>query len=988
MRADALLGRILEYGADESGINDRFAGDAALYKTCFDEFIAEVNFDALKDAMAAEDYQRAFAAAHALKGIAGNLGVTAFYDAIHTLVESLRIGNYENVAAEYAEVVCQRERLLALAAGEDFTNTPEKSNGNAPLLTETVPGKTKKKPDKPLIAVCMLLLAAVAFVGFLFSRIIDSYQENTARESANHLIELNHQVKLYIEGKMAADWRTAYSLADTVADGDFIADDEAVISLLRRKKEIWDVTDIRIYTDNGYNISAEGTVDFNTFASDVIANIRTKGRYSAISESNIIYVVPVDTPILYNGSRIVAVSVAQSMESFLDDMGFASFDGTAAMYLTKDDGVVISKLTDDSRDTVYNISVVINGREVRALTGGTGNDPLTGEEAAAYSLTDADSSFYLVSTPIATRLVPLRLFYAVPTGMVNETVSNFSSQLIMASMVLIALFAVIAVVVFLTIYQARKKQFNEQLVSRDYMFDQLIRNTNMAFGLFRVNEPSPAYLSANAQELVGDAYWTLGKDASGYFWKNCDGQDSSIIRSLNEIMQGWDGKEEFRSGYVYNDTVVPPKYFEIRLYPTGHEGKDFVGMAMDVTEARNREEETSGALALAKRANAAKSAFLSNMSHDIRTPMNAIVNMAEFAKESIGNPKAQAEYLDTIIESSHHLLTLINDILDMSRIDSGNVTIVSEPFNLRNAMTTQTDIIRILCEAKHQTFLAELGGIHTQLVLGDELKFSQIIANILSNAMKFTPQNGAIRITATELPAASEDMTVVRISVEDTGCGISADYLPHVFDVFSRADRDRISRVEGSGLGLSICKSYVDAMGGTIFCESEEGEGSTFVVELCFAKLHAAVKDGNPESIPGDMPFFGMHCLVAEDIETNRTIAKLMLSRLGFAVDIAENGQKAVSMFQQSRPGQYDVIYMDIRMPVMDGYEATEKIRESAHPQACVIPIVSMTANAFTEDAEKARAAGMDGHIKKPIESVALVQATREAIRKRKEIKR
>lgn len=980
MKADDLLKRIIEHGADEGGIADRFSGDAELYKVCFDEFMSEPNFDLLKKAMAEKEYGEAFKAAHALKGLAGNLGISPFYTAIHTLVESLRSDDHSGAEAAYDEVMREKRRLALLASG--------RSPDNEAIAKRTPAKKPPKKRDKTMLAVLFMLLATIATIGFLFITIIGDYQRNTSVESANHLIELNHQVKLYMEGKIAADWRTAYSLADTVADGDFIKNDEAVFELMRRKKVIWNVTDIRIYTENGYSVSAEGAVEYNTFASDTIAHVKADGEYATISESNVIYAVPVNTPIHYNGSRIVAVSVAQSMATLLDDMGFESFHGTAALYLTMGDGVVVSKLSENTAETVYNISVVTDGMEIGTPSGGDASaaDLHKGSQARAFTLNGEGGSYYFISTPIETRLVPLWLFYNVPKDMVDKIAGSFSSQLIIVSMVMIACFAVIAVIVFYLIYKTRKRQFDEQLVARDSMTDHLVKHTNTAFGLFNTSEQTPRYISSNSIELLGDEGWTLNRGEDGYYWRDSSGNANAIIDRVNETMRGWDGKGEFKSGYIVNDEVTPPKYFEIRLYPAGDNGTDYIGMAIDVTDAHKREDTVHSALLQAKDANAAKSMFLSNMSHDIRTPMNAIVNMAEFAKESIGSPKEQSGYLDTIIESSNHLLNLINDILDMSRIDSGKLIIASEPFNPESVIATQCDIIRTLCETKHITFIADFGSIRTHAVLGDELKLSQIVANLLSNALKFTPQGGAIRITVSELPAASDETTMLRIVVEDTGCGISADFLPYIFDAFSRADKKRVSRIEGSGLGLSICKSYVEAMGGTIQCESEKGEGSTFTVELCLAKTDKVRDEDVAPPVHDSMTFVGLHCLVAEDIATNQKIAKMMLERLGFTVDIAEDGREAVYMFTGSKPNGYDVIYMDIQMPVMDGYKAAAAIRGSTHPRAKTVPIIAMTANVFNEDARKAREAGMNGHIGKPVQTNELVRITKKALAEGKDL--
>lgn len=386
---------------------------------------------------------------------------------------------------------------------------------------------------------------------------------------------------------------------------------------------------------------------------------------------------------------------------------------------------------------------------------------------------------------------------------------------------------------------------------------------------------------------------------------------------------------------------------------------------------------------MAERSNKAKSLFLSNMSHDIRTPMNAIVNMTSFALDSFSNPKKQREYLNIIQESSDHLLHLINDILDMSRIESGQAVIASEPFSLKGELKKLSDIIEPLCGEKKLTYLTDFSEVSTDAILGDQVKVSQILLNLLSNAVKFTPPKGAIRFTAHERPSMKPELAEFEFKVEDNGIGIAPDSIEKIFEPFIRVDDKRVSRIEGTGLGLSICRSYVKAMGGEIRCESEENNGSIFTVSLVFRKADKN-PDGESNEEPewSEKPFIGKRCLVCEDNGTNRTIAKTMLERIGFVVELAENGKEGRDKFLLSKAGYYDIIYMDIQMPYLDGYQATVAIRESRHWQAKAIPIVAMTANVFAEDIEKARISGMDAHLGKPIIALDLIEVTSKLLGK------
>ncbi len=398
---------------------------------------------------------------------------------------------------------------------------------------------------------------------------------------------------------------------------------------------------------------------------------------------------------------------------------------------------------------------------------------------------------------------------------------------------------------------------------------------------------------------------------------------------------------------------------------------------MHLEQLQKTQEELRMALTAAQSANVAKTQFLSNMSHDIRTPMNAIVNMTEFAIEAVGNPEEQRGYLRVLRESSASLLSIINDVLDMSRIESGRMELNLTPISLAGVLDGVCSIMRPLFAQKEQTFQVDFSGNIAGYVLGDRVKLSQIFTNLLNNAMKFTPNKGTICFKAQQIPALRDDMAVFRFIVSDTGMGISEENQAHIFEPFVRSEDSRVYGIEGTGLGLPICKGFISAMSGTIRLESETGHGSTFTVELPFTKSEAPVPDKDVFDESVQAPFAGLQALLLEDVPANSAIAVRVLKRVGFAVDTAPDGKIGSEMFIASKPGTYDVIYMDLQMPGMDGYEATAAIRNSAHPEAKTIPIIAMTANVFAEDIERCRAAGMDGHVGKPITAKALTIETK-----------
>ncbi len=981
-----LLQKIIEYGADESGIMDRFMGNVELYASCFRDFIAERNIGLLQQAMADKDYKQAFTSAHALKGLAGNLGVTAYYSAICKLVESLRAEDYTNIEAEYAEVHRQLLRLKALAgcAAED-TETAQQPSDKIQKLSKA-PVLRNKKRDRFILVCGAVLITVIITVALLFRNVLSSFQQNVSTESAQHLIELNYQLKLYVEEKTENDWQIAENIADNVMDKNVWVDDAALQDMLQRKRDLWQVSNLLLYTENGFSYSAEGTAIANDTALKTVNRAREQHGDITIVAPNIIYTVPVETEQTFHNSKIVAVSVVQSMELFLDSMHITSFDGKGQMYLTDKDGVVISRLTNANDNAVYNVMALLYSKETLPLidASATVADLLKTEDAAAFMIMGEETE-YLVSTPIHVRGASLRLFYIAPETAVNETMNEFSGKLTLASAFLICFFIAISMLAFLFAYRERQTRFKEALSIREQVLELLTKCTKTAFGLFNINHARPSFISENAPAVIGDEYFILQKTDDGYEMQNSSKTETNAIAQINMRLREWDGKSEFRSGYVYNDWVIPPNYFSMQIYPADSEGNLFVALAEDVTSVHEREEATRNALLMAERANEAKSRFLSSVSHDIRTPLNAIVNMTAFALECKNIQPKLREYIETISESSDHLLRLINDVLDMSRIESGQTVIESVPFDLVAEMKRQADIIRPICTSKSQTFITDFENIKNTALCGDPLKLAQIMGNLLSNAVKFTPKYGAVRFVVSEIPSLRDDIVDIRFVVEDNGIGISKEYVDRVFEPFSRADDQRICRVEGTGLGLSICHSYVTAMGGTIHCDSEEGEGSIFTVELFFPKANTTPAKNLGPDILGDTPFAGLRCLVAEDNQINQKIARTMLERLGFAVDMTADGKECAWRFERSDPGRYDVIYMDIQMPVMDGYQAAVAIRECAHMQAKTIPIIAMTANVFAEDIEKARIAGMDGHLGKPIMALQLLQETNKVINHRKE---
>lgn len=390
----------------------------------------------------------------------------------------------------------------------------------------------------------------------------------------------------------------------------------------------------------------------------------------------------------------------------------------------------------------------------------------------------------------------------------------------------------------------------------------------------------------------------------------------------------------------------------------------------------------------AEQASIAKSEFLSRMSHEIRTPMNGIIGMTEIARQNSNDSEKVDDCLKKVSLSSKHLMSLINDVLDMSKIESGKIQLKNELFDLRLFLENIENIYSVQAEEKGIDFDISLSGKIDKFIVGDSLRLNQILTNLLSNAFKFTPNGGKIVLGIGELKH-EEDTVLLRFSVKDTGIGIKEENLEKIFEAFEQENAEISHKFGGTGLGLSIVRRFSELMGGSVTVHSEYGKGAEFSVDLPFGvtensqmldwKTNKTADQSGIENKTYD--FSGKHILLAEDNELNREIAvELLGAGTGAIIDEAEDGEMAVDIFAASEVNYYDLILMDIQMPHMDGFEATRRIRAMERPDAAKVPIFAMTANAFAEDEEKSRQAGMNAHLSKPLEISAVLAAMNEIL--------
>gem|GEM_PF-1262158 len=519
-------------------------------------------------------------------------------------------------------------------------------------------------------------------------------------------------------------------------------------------------------------------------------------------------------------------------------------------------------------------------------------------------------------------------------------------------------------------------KLNEVLAENQRILD------NVGYGVWRIifykNGKNKQFLNEKAKEIMGISDIEMTPEEIYRFYHNRL-EVNEVARVEDDYMQMHEGKYQSRTFGWHHPTRGLIYLFAggIRYGDVGG-GQQLSGFVSDITESKHKEGVMNEALLKAKEraeaANRAKSTFLFSMSHDIRTPMNAIIGFANLIDENFENREKSRDYLEKLKGASSFLLSLINEVLEIARVESGKATLnetVSKSGNLSREIGM---VFSERMREKKIDFRVDI-DVQTEYILVDTVKVKEVCLNLVSNAYKYTPEGGKVQLTIKELPDEKPDYATFEMIVSDTGVGMSPEFLPHLFEEFSRAETATDSRIEGTGLGMAIVKQLVELMGGTITVESELGKGTTFHVILSHRIVDPSMVPKEDRSERKLVELKGRRILLAEDNDLNAEIATEMLSERGFLVERAENGAICIEMLKAASPDYYDVILMDVQMPNMNGYDATRAIRTLEDPLKRIIPILAMTANAFDEDKKDASEAGMDGHLAKPIDMNELTDA-------------
>ena len=540
---------------------------------------------------------------------------------------------------------------------------------------------------------------------------------------------------------------------------------------------------------------------------------------------------------------------------------------------------------------------------------------------------------------------------------------------------IVLLGVMILAAVFWNLYRKEKKaakRAKEELKGGEKFYSSFGNNQKTAYVFVSEKNRKVLYTTPNLESVTGIRPEDLKTDTelmTGLIVRR-------EARMIGEKLKSWDKEQEFSSEMNYHRSGEKALRRGKITILYCREEKGYLLILSDITEDYEKRREMERKLLTAQKESQSKTDFLSQMSHEIRTPMNGILGMLSLLKAHLNQPAAAEEYIEKTENLSHFLLTLINDILDMSRIESGKVQLEEVPFSLEQLAEKLDSMFRSTAEAKGINWKIEMQDFDVKYVIGDEMRLSQVIINFISNANKFTPPGGTVQVLFRQMDRIGDDLHFM-IRVSDTGKGIKEDFLSKIFRPFEQEDASTAHNYGGSGLGMAIADSMVRLMDGQILVESEEGKGTEFSVYLSMPV--AEVQEQNtvsgleeaedPEKTRAIESFTlkGIRILLAEDNDINAEIAMEILAMEGAILTRACDGEEVVKMFKESQPYAFDVILMDIQMPKMDGWEATRVIRQMRREDAD-LPILAMSANAFLEDRRKSQESGMNGHISKPVD--------------------
>ena len=949
----------------------------------------------------------------------------------------------------------------------------------------------------------VLLLALVVFTACYFGyAYLNNADTLIFMESASHLEEIYSYLGKYISSTNNNSFDSMHlfmtQLEYTLDSG---GDDQFVSDMVSAWKEDLGFKEFYFVSRNGELMSIDGKykrfdlssslVDLMINGRDIMTDVSMPG-----SDGLTLYAIKCRKH-KYRSFNYEAIAVTFSNDNILDLLSISAFDSKSDNYVINGEGRIIFNGS-SFRNTENRFYNVVNYLE--------NNSDLTNQKLLSLEKSWTEGSMITLSTkiesvPYYVVSVPLEqsgwiLVGMVDAGVVNKNISQLQNLTMGLGFSVSALLLFILFSIVVTSYIKTKKRQQDEIMFRDSLFSDLSQNVNDVFVILEEKTDEVVYVTPNIDSVLGVKEEDVKKDITTIDGINVDRLIASNLMELNKK-----DKISWTQEYLNND-IGETRYLEITAYHTEFGSlKRIVIVISDRSEERKLQNALSSSLEIAKNANAAKSNFLANMSHDIRTPMNAIVGYSTLLIKDADDKNKVIEIGKKITYSSQHLLSLINDVLDMSKIESGRTSLNSDKVDVSEVINNISEIVQVQTKSKKQSFEIKTKGNIPPYIYADKLRLTQILLNLLSNAVKYTEKNGTISLVV-EGYGNNGQTCHLRFIVSDNGQGMSREFIEKIFEPFSRETNSMTNKIQGTGLGMSITKSIIDLMGGTIDIQSELGKGSVFTVDLIFSvpldenddnffadheitrvlvgddeidvteniqsilsdaglecdaaigglesvdKATRAYEDNNSydviildwkmpdmdgvecvrrirKEIGKDVPIFvlssydvseiedeakkagvdlflpkpfflsnfqrvldtyyqnkanteeegnnsddfsGVKILVAEDNEINAEIITELLDSIGIKCVIAEDGLEALRVFTEESPDEFDMIFMDIQMPIMDGYESARRIRASNNTRAKSIPIIAMTANAFEDDVKASMASGMNAHISKPID--------------------
>ena len=949
----------------------------------------------------------------------------------------------------------------------------------------------------------VLLLALVVFTACYFGyAYLNNADTLIFMESASHLEEIYSYLGKYISSTNNNSFDSMHlfmtQLEYTLDSG---SDDQFVSDMVSAWKENLGFKGFYFISRNGELMSIDGKykrfdlssslVDLMINGKDIMTDVSMPG-----SDGLTLYAIKCRKH-KYRSFNYEAIAVTFSNDNILDLLSISAFDSKSDNYVINGEGRIIFNGS-SFRNTENRFYNVVNYLE--------NNSDLTSQKLLSLEKSWTEGSMITLSTKIESVpyylvSVPLEqsgwiLVGMVDAGVVNKNINQLQNLTMGLGFSVSALLLVILFSIVVTSYIKTKKRQQDEIMFRDSLFSDLSQNVNDVFVILEEKTDEVVYVTPNIDSVLGVKEEDVKKDIA-----SIDGINGDRLIAANLIELNKKDKISWTQEYLNNDSGET-RYLEITAYHTEFGSlKRIVIVISDRSEERKLQNALSSSLEIAKNANAAKSNFLANMSHDIRTPMNAIVGYSTLLIKDADDKNKVIEIGKKITYSSQHLLSLINDVLDMSKIESGKTSLNSDKVDVSEVINNISEIVQVQTKSKKQSFEIKTKGNIPPYIYADKLRLTQILLNLLSNAVKYTEKNGTISLVV-EGYGNNGQTCHLRFIVSDNGQGMSSEFVEKIFEPFSRETNSMTNKIQGTGLGMSITKSIIDLMGGTIDIQSELGKGSVFTVDLIFSvpldenddnffadheitrvlvgddeidvteNIQSILSDAGPEcdaaigglesvdkatrayednnsydviildwkmpdmdgvecvrrirkEIGKDVPIFvlssydvseiedeakkagvdlflpkpfflsnfqrvldtyyqnkanteeegnnsddfsGVKILVAEDNEINAEIITELLDSIGIKCVIAEDGLEALRVFTEESPDEFDMIFMDIQMPIMDGYESARRIRASNNTRAKSIPIIAMTANAFEDDVKASMASGMNAHISKPID--------------------